>query len=110
LFFQSDWVPRRKDNAPKTIDEIHREVQEEQIRNQIEIAKLQQSDTNKRSSIGQGPKGQKMYQQQQSSGGLKSTSMDAEYSSRMKPNMANKIKDMVCTSDLCNFFNFFSNV
>ena len=26
------WVPRREDNNPKTIDQIHREVQQEEIR------------------------------------------------------------------------------
>ena len=93
LLFKNDWVPRRKDNAPKTIDEIHREVEEEHIVKQKEIAKLYEADAYKRSSIGQGPRGGVNRFQQQSS--LKSTSMDAEYANRSKQNMATKFKDMV---------------
>lgn len=30
IFFQNKWVPRRVDNNPKTIDQIHKEVAKEE--------------------------------------------------------------------------------
>lgn len=51
--FKNTWVPRRLDNAPRTIDEIHREAEEEQIRQQQEIERLRQQDANRRGQPGQ---------------------------------------------------------
>ena len=53
------WVPRRKDNNPRRIEEIRREAEEEQQRLAEEIAKNQQNDKrNMQGSMGQkgGPK------------------------------------------------------
>jgi translation initiation factor 4G len=44
------WVPRRTENAPKTIDEIHREIEEERRIQDQEIAYLNQQDNEKRRS------------------------------------------------------------
>ena len=90
------WVPRRKDNNPRRIEEIRKEAEEEQQRIADEIARNQQND--KRNMQGQmGQKGQKGYQGGQ--GSLKSTSMDSESyqmrgSKMQNGNMVNKIKDV----------------
>ena len=92
------WVPRRKDNNPRRIEEIRREAEEEQQRLAEEIAKNQQNDKrNMQGSMGQkgGPKGSQQYQQQS----LKSTSMDSESfnmrsSKAQSGNMVNKIKEV----------------
>jgi translation initiation factor 4G len=45
---QNTWVPRRTENAPKTLDEIHREIEEERRIKDLEIAILNQQDNDKR--------------------------------------------------------------
>ena len=89
------WVPRRKDNNPRRIEEIRREAEEEQQRIAEEIAKNQQNDK-RNMQMGQkgGQKGGQQYQQQSS---LKSTSMDSDSFRGVKPqpgNMVNKIKEV----------------
>ena len=37
---QNRWVPRREDNAPKTIEEIHKEAQEESVQKQIMLQRV----------------------------------------------------------------------
>lgn len=41
---KNNWVPRRKDNAPKTIAEIHLEAQEEKDRQAIELQRMSQEN------------------------------------------------------------------
>jgi hypothetical protein len=36
---QSNWVPRRANNNPKTIEQIHKEAQEEEQKKQAEMQK-----------------------------------------------------------------------
>jgi translation initiation factor 4G len=93
------WVPRRKDNNPRRIEEIRREAEEDQQRIADEIAKNQANEKrNMQGQMGQkgGQKGGQQYQQQ---GSLKSTSMDSE-SFNMRSNkaqtgnMVNKIKEV----------------
>ena len=94
------WIPRRKDNAPRKIEEIRKEAEEEQIRIEAEIAKNQQND--RRMQTG-GPGGQKGGPGQRGSQGvnyshsLKSTSMDSEAFRGQKQtiNMSKKIMDVV---------------
>ena len=93
---RGDWVPRRKDAAPKKIDEIRREAAEEQMRKEAEIAISQAND--RRSGM-PGGKGMGRGSAGGSSGGLKSSSMDNESFRGSKlsnngGNMVNKLKDV----------------
>jgi translation initiation factor 4G len=87
---KNKWVKRRPDNAPKTLDEIHREVKEEEAKSQLEIARLN-AEAKKAGPQGQrGPRGQGGFQQ-----GFNSTS-DYDASLSSKPtNISGKIKDVV---------------
>jgi translation initiation factor 4G len=96
---KSNWVPRRKDNNPRRIEEIRREAEEEQQRIADEIARNQQHDKrNAQGNMQGGGKGGQNkggnYNQGQQS--LKSTSMDSESYSRQNKqqagNMVNTIK------------------
>ena len=40
----NNWVPRRDDNNPKTIAEIHQEAQEEKDKQQIQLARMAQEN------------------------------------------------------------------
>ncbi|XP_053728460.1 eukaryotic translation initiation factor 4 gamma 1-like isoform X1 [Synchiropus splendidus] len=51
---RSNWVPRRGDQGPKTIDQIHKEAEMEEHREQM---KVQQAFISKKDSIGSGPGG-----------------------------------------------------
>lgn len=88
------WIQRRPDNAPKTIDEIHREAQEEEQRSLAEIARLNAQDAHKRS---QQPPGIRIGRGGivQSTGG-RSSSMDTETFQKQKQahNMASKVSHM----------------
>ena len=92
---RGDWVPRRKDAAPKKIDEIRREAAEEQMRKEAEIAI---SQANERRSGMPGGKGMGRGSAGGASGGLKSSSMDNEsFRSKMPNNggnMVNTLKDV----------------
>jgi translation initiation factor 4G len=92
---KNSWVPRRKDNNPRRIEEIRKEAEEEQARIDAEIARNQQLDKGKQGGqkgSQQGGQGQKQYQHS-----LKSTSMDSDTfraSKTANGNMVNKIKDV----------------
>lgn len=53
LLFQNNWVPRRGDQGPKTIDQIHKEAELEEHREQM---KVQQALVSKK-EMGGGPGG-----------------------------------------------------
>ena len=94
---RDNWVPRRKDNAPKKIDEIRREAAEEQMRKEAEIAISQANE--KRSGVPGGKGMGGMRGSSGSTGGLKSSSMDNESFRSNKlsnngGNMVNKLKDV----------------
>lgn len=99
---KNNWVPRRKDNNPRRIEEIRKEAEEEQQRLEAELAKQQlQGQYNKGSQ--QGQKGGQKYQQHQGQQGMsggslsKSSSMDADaYRAKMQNGSVaiNKIKDI----------------
>jgi len=97
------WVPRRKDNNPRRIEEIRREAEEEQAAKEAEIQRNQAME--KRQGGGQKGMQQKGgYQQghqqhQQQHHSLKSTSMDSETfhmrsTKTQNGNMVSKIKDV----------------
>lgn len=91
---KSQWISRRKDNAPKKIDEIRKEAEEEQLRQEAEYAKQAQLDKQRQ---GQGQKGVKFQQSQQNVS--RSTSMDSEAfharsNKAQNGSMASKIKDV----------------
>lgn len=59
---RDNWTPRREDNNPKTIEQIHREAQHEEEQRQQHIARLQQEQkhlpqgrgsASRRSNVGQ---------------------------------------------------------
>lgn len=89
---KNGWVPRRKDYKPQKIDEIRKEAEEEQQRQEAARQLDKQRSMNQSSP---GPKGGKYMQQNIS----KSTSMDSEaFHSRSNKtqngSMVNKIKDV----------------
>lgn len=97
------WVPRRKDNNPRRIEEIRREAEEEQAAREAEIQRNQAME--KRQGGGQKglqqkggyQQGHQQHQQQHHS--LKSTSMDSETfhmrsTKTQNGNMVSKIKDV----------------
>ncbi len=69
-----NWIPRHVENAPKTLDAIHREIEEEERIKKIEIKRLDTLDAAKRAS--QGGRCRGGHYGQQSS--LKSASLDLE--------------------------------
>ena len=51
---KNDWVPRREDNNPKTIDQIHKEAAEKAKKTQIQIQMAKQQDKKLRGGFGFG--------------------------------------------------------
>ena len=49
---KNDWVPRREDNNPKTIDQIHKEEAEKAKKTQIMIQMAKQQDKKLRGGFG----------------------------------------------------------
>lgn len=49
---ENDWVPRREDNNPKTIDQIHKEAAEKAKKTQIMIQMAKQQDKKLRGGFG----------------------------------------------------------
>ena len=115
---KSQWVPRRKDVNPRRIEEIRKEAEEEQLRQEAEYAKNAAAEKGQRSGMpggmsggkgSQGGKGGQGYQQH--SGGQigKSTSMDSEgFNPRNKAQNGNMVKSIkeVCKDNLLLDFNF----
>lgn len=88
---RNQWVPRRKDNNPRRIEEIRKEAEEEQARQEAE----RQAQMEKRQS--QKGQGGQQGQKQPYQHSLKSTSMDSESFRANKAQngtMASKIKDV----------------
>lgn len=52
--FQNNWVPRRGDQGPKTIDQIHKEAELEEHREQIKVQQQLLSKKDTRGSQGAG--------------------------------------------------------
>lgn len=48
LSSQSNWVPRRGDQGPKTIDQIHKEAEMEEHREHIKVQQLMAKGSDKR--------------------------------------------------------------
>ena len=48
----NDWVPRREDNNPKTIDQIHKEAAEKAKKTQMMIQMAKQQDKKLRGGFG----------------------------------------------------------
>lgn len=55
LFPQSNWVPRRGDQGPKTIDQIHKEAEMEEHREHIKVQQLMAKGSDKRRGGPPGP-------------------------------------------------------
>lgn len=91
---KNTWVPRRKDAGPKRIDDIRKEAEEEQARQEAEYAK-NAAESKQRMQGMSNTKGSqsKGYQQQHSGGGSgqigKSTSMDSEFNIRSSSKVQN---------------------
>lgn len=102
---KSNWVPRRKDNKPRPLEEIRKEAEEEQQRLEAEIAKNQQNERRGQGQMG-GQKGGPGAQRGGAGVGgtgygqmLKSSSMDSEaFNTRGQKqtsvNMVKKITDV----------------
>lgn len=52
---QSNWVPRRGDQGPKTIDQIHKEAEMEEHREHIKVQQLMAKGSDKRRGGPPGP-------------------------------------------------------
>jgi len=50
---KNNWVPRRKDNAPRRIEEIRQEAEEERLKLEAQIAATQANERNMRNQSGQ---------------------------------------------------------
>ena len=101
FFKKNNWVPRRADNAPKTIDELHREIEEERRIKQIEIDNINQQDAAKRAQQHGGQRGGRGGHYHQD-GNLKSANMDGQAYAASRPkatNIGNKISDIKKISD-----------
>jgi translation initiation factor 4G len=55
LFPKSNWVPRRGDQGPKTIDQIHKEAEMEEHREHIKVQQLMAKGSDKRRGGPPGP-------------------------------------------------------
>ena len=55
MFPQSNWVPRRGDQGPKTIDQIHKEAEMEEHREHIKVQQLMAKGSDKRRGGPPGP-------------------------------------------------------
>jgi len=49
---ENNWVPRREDNNPKTIDQIHKEAAEKAKKTQMEVQMAKQQDKKLRGGFG----------------------------------------------------------
>ena len=86
---KNSWVPRRKDNAPRRIEEIRQEAEEERLKLEAQIAANQAQDKNMRNQQGGrgGGRGSGGY-----GSNLKSTSMDNEAFRGQKNQNINMVK------------------
>lgn len=84
---KNQWVPRRKDNAPRRIEEIRQEAEEERLKLEAQIAANQAHDKNMRNQQRGGGRGSGGY-----GSNLKSTSMDNEAFRGQKNQNINMVK------------------
>lgn len=101
---KSQWVPRRKDVNPRRIEEIRKEAEEEQLRQEAEYAKNAAAEKGQRGGMpggmsggkgSQGGKGGQGYQQHAGGQIGKSTSMDSEgFNPRNKAQNGSMVKSI----------------